>query len=34
MLKFTNCREIVVLYPKNGSRLEPSKVEGLDAKLE
>lgn len=24
--------ETVVLYPKNGSRLDPSKVEGLDAK--
>jgi hypothetical protein len=26
--------ETVVLYPKNGSRLDPAKVEGLDAKLE
>jgi len=26
--------EMVVLFPQNGSKLDPAKVEGLDAKLE
>jgi len=26
--------EIVVLFPENGSRLDPAKVQGLDAKVE